>query len=291
MNKEHVAHQLLLRAWPFPRGAGRLVDRLFSNLKFADERATVLTTDGFPITVMPNDLIGRHIYLTGEFDRTIVEVLVNFSESSDVLMDIGANLGYVSACFLQRVAESKVICIEPQQILVDLLRANLQQFSQDRHFIAPIALSDHDEEGFFVTDYENMGEGKLVDRFTSNAINVTVRSADSFLSSLTLPRLDLVKIDVEGQENNIFRSSKAHFQRLQPRAILFEDQRQRSAPDGNIGSLLREIGYQVFGVRKHLTKIALVPLNKKTDCVYNDYIAISQTRKIPSAALSKYKFK
>jgi FkbM family methyltransferase len=289
MNKEHVPYQILLRAWPFPRGAGRLIDTFFSKLAFTEERATVLTTDGFPITIMPNDLIGRHIYLTGEFDRTVVEILQDFSEVGDVLLDIGANLGYVSGCFLKSVANSKAFCVEPQPILVDLLRTNLRQFSQDRYFIAPIALSDHDQEGFFVTDYGNTGEGKLVDGTRLNAIKVIVKSADAFLSSLALLRLDLVKIDVEGHEDNVFSSSKTHFQRLKPRAIIFEDQRQRSAPDGQIGSLLRDIGYHVFGIRKKLTKVDLMPITKKGHCIYNDYIAISQTRAVPKLAQSKYR--
>jgi FkbM family methyltransferase len=289
MNKEHIVHQMLLRAWPFPRGAGRLIDKFFSELKFADHRATVLTTDGFPMTVLPNDLIGRHIYLTGEFDKTTVDILHDFSEAGDVLLDVGANLGYVSACFLRRTVGSKVICVEPQPVLVDLLRTNLNQFSRDRYVIAPVALSDHDDEGFFASNSKNTGEGRLVDRCTPNAIKVPVRSAASFLSSLELSELDLVKIDVEGHEEIIIGAFKAHLQRLQPRAILFEDQHKRSAPDGPIGSLLQEIGYQVFGVAKHLTKVTLASLTKNYDCVFNDYIAISQKRRLPNSALSRYK--
>jgi FkbM family methyltransferase len=288
MNREHVAHQILLRAWPFRRGAGRLIEKYFSNLKFTEDRVTVLTTDGFPITVMPNDLLGRHVYLTGEFDRTIVEILTDFSEPHDVLLDIGAHIGYVSACFLQNISGSKAICVEPQPKLMDILRANMRQFSQERYRLAPIALSDRDEEGLFDTGRGNTGEGKLVDVFAPNTIVVTVKSADSFISSLTLPRLNLVKIDVEGHEFNILNSSKTHIQRLQPRAILFEDHLQLSAPGGRIGSLLREIGYDVFGIKKRLTKINLMPLMKSSDCVYNDYLAISKTRQISKTAQSKY---
>src|ERR1019366_9617231 len=99
MNRQHILAQILLRSWPFPRGAGRIIDHYFSRLAFDDEIASVLTTDGFTINVIPNDLIGRHIYLTGEFDRSTVEVLLKFSNPEDVLLDIGANIGYVSACF------------------------------------------------------------------------------------------------------------------------------------------------------------------------------------------------
>jgi len=119
MNREHIIAQLLLRSWPFPRGAGRITDRLFSKLAFTEEIATVTTTDGFNITVMPNEHIGRHIYLTGEFDRSTVETLCNFAKPNDTLLDVGANIGYVSACFLRNVTGSNVIAVEPQPVVGD----------------------------------------------------------------------------------------------------------------------------------------------------------------------------
>lgn len=85
------------------------------------------------------DLIGRHIYLTGEFDRTTLEVLLKFSRPEDVLLDIGANIGYVSAYFLHRVSRSKAVAIEPQPKIVDLLRSNLAPFGDERYKIFPVA--------------------------------------------------------------------------------------------------------------------------------------------------------
>jgi hypothetical protein len=120
MNRQHVGVQIALRAWPFPRGAGRIIDRFLSNLKFANTLEDVATTDGFKMLVMPNDLIGRHIYLTGEFDRSIVEILCKFARPGDTLLDVGANIGYVSACFLANVPGSRVVAVEPQPAIVSL---------------------------------------------------------------------------------------------------------------------------------------------------------------------------
>ena len=55
------------------------------------------------MTILPNDHIGRHLYLTGQFDRTIVEVLLHFSRENDHVLDIGANIGYVSCALLTKV--------------------------------------------------------------------------------------------------------------------------------------------------------------------------------------------
>ena len=89
------------------------------------------------MTVDPNDLIGRHIYLTGKFDRTVFSVLSKFARPGDTLLDIGANIGYVCGCFLQNVPQSKVIAVEPQPIIVNQLASNLQQFGDGRYSVYP----------------------------------------------------------------------------------------------------------------------------------------------------------
>ena len=121
----------------------------------------------------PTNLIGRHIYLTGEFDRSTVEVLLKLSKPGDVLLDIGANIGYVSACFLQKVPRSKAIAVEPQPQIVDLLQSNLKPFGDKRYKVFPVALSDLDTSGWLEICDLNRGASKVVDEQNSH----TVRSS------------------------------------------------------------------------------------------------------------------
>jgi FkbM family methyltransferase len=279
---------MFLRSWPFPRGAGRIIDTCFSNLKFEENVVVVQTTDDFEMKILPNDLIGRHIYLTGEFDRSIVEVLCNFASIDDTLLDIGANVGYVSACFLKNVPGSKVIAVEPQPQILDLLHHNLQLFGPDRQRVIPVALSDRDGEGWLNVCDWNRGAGSIAADKNQRTTRVDVWSVDRFFSYLNISKLDLVKLDVEGHEEIILRHCTTAFERLHPRAILFEEHGRKSAPDGPIGNLLQRIGYRVLGIRKRLTRLELIPILDQTDCHFNDYIAISQKRSIPQRAVRAY---
>jgi FkbM family methyltransferase len=278
MNREHIAAQILLRAWPFPRGAGRILDRHFGKTKFEAKTAIVRTTDGFDILVEPNDLIGRHLYLTGEFDRSIVEVLCNFSEPGDALLDIGANIGYVSACFLSNVPRSSVVAVEPQPSVLEILRTNLNRFG--RFQIYPYALGDADGEVFFSIDAENKGGSQVSDTGTTK---VEMRSANRMFSELGIGKVDLVKIDAEGCEESILRASASDLERLQPRAILFED-----LGKSEMQSMLASSGYRVFGIKKHLHKLELVPIINESSCTYHDYVAVSKSRQVPAAARETY---
>jgi FkbM family methyltransferase len=280
-NKEHIFAQMLLRSWPFPRGAGRLTDKFFRKLHFRNNVQTVRTTDGFAINVMPNDLIGRHIYLTGEFDRSTVEILTAFAEPGDMLLDVGANIGYVSACFLTLIPGSKAIAIEPQPDVLDLLRQNLRPFG-DTAIVCPYALSDHDGEAFLQIDYENRGASKLA----AGGVKVSLRTADSLFAEASITDLDIVKIDVEGHEEEVIRSSANLFERMQPKVIMFEEHGDKSA--GSIGDIFKRIGFDVFSIRKRLATLHLSPVTSTRDCVSNDYLAVSRTRNIPKRARELY---
>jgi FkbM family methyltransferase len=166
-------------------------------------------------------------------------------------------VGYISACFLKNIRDAKVIAVEPQPMILDLLRCNLEQFGLDRYRIVPIALSDRDGEGWFEVCDWNTGAGRLVVQKSELTTRVEVWSADRFFSNLAINKLDLIKIDVEGHEDTIFRVCRPALDRLHPKVILFEDQARKSAPNGSIGTLMREIGYHVFAIRKRLTKIEL----------------------------------
>jgi FkbM family methyltransferase len=279
MNKEHVIAQALLRLWPFPYGTGRIVDKILNNLAFQNQFQTIKTTDGFEMTVMPNELIGRHLYLTGEFDRAIVEILCSFAEPGDVLLDVGANLGYVSACFLNKVPKSKILAVEPQPGIVDLLRANLLQFG-DRQIIFPFALSDRDGEVAFSINLANRGGSKIALSDDGNSVKVPVKSSVEFFRGID--GIDLVKIDVEGHEETILQASKEHLAKLQPRAIIFEAG-HRCLWDSPLQRIFSEIDYRVYGIHKRLTKLVLRPIRALDDGCWN-YIAISASASIPQRA-------
>jgi FkbM family methyltransferase len=272
MNRQHRIPQLLVRAWPFPRGAGRIIDRFFRNLEFRTDYDRIVTTDGFPMSVIPSDLIGRHLYLSGEFDRTTVEVLLMHARPGDMLLDVGANIGYVSACFLAKVPDSTVLAVDPQPKILDLLKTNLNQFG-NRARIAPVAISDHDGAGHMAVNTENRGASRLVSEPTEDAAPVDMWSPARLFDHYEVQKVDLLKIDVEGHEESVFRALEPFLCQFRPRAIMFEDHGTQAAPDAPIGALLRRCGYTVQGVKKRLTRLDFPPIAAAADCCYNDYVA------------------
>ena len=197
-------------------------------------------------------------------------MLCSLAEPGDTLLDIGANIGYVSASFLTGVPGSTLVSVEPQPGVVDLLKRNLDGFGH-RATVYPYALSDRDGTAFFHVEENDRGASRLSNAGTA----IEIRSADSLFRDAKLNRLDLVKIDVEGHEEEVIRSCFSHFKRLQPKAILFEEQSNKSA--GIIGEMLRDAGYEINALKKKLTRLEFVPVRSAADCVSNDYIAIRRS--------------
>ena len=257
MGVMHLA-ALASRFWPFANGSGRILDKYARGVDLGTGERIAQTSDGFPIHVYADDLIGRHILMSGKFDRSIVQVLLDHAKPGDTLLDIGANIGYVSACFLAKVKGSKSICIDPQPGIVDLLRKNMAQFG-DRAEVMQLGLSDREGVLQFHIDKANRGASRIADY---GEIELPVMEAAKVLA--TLPRVNLIKIDVEGHEAPILRSIAKELKRLKPRAILFEDHEGRN----NLAKLLPD--YRVFGIDKKLMRTRLVP----TTTGFNDYLAL-----------------
>jgi FkbM family methyltransferase len=258
------------RNWPFANGSGRIIDQLAREVELGGGEKVVWTNDDFEINILSDDLIGRHIALTGQFDRSIIQVLLNHSRPGDVLLDIGANIGYVSCVFLTRIKNGTVLCVDPQPGIVELLAKNLARFPGRARF-EQIALSDNKGTVPFKVNPKNRGASRIVAEPDAETVLVPQMPAHELLAQME--RVDLIKVDVEGLELPIFQSMGGELARLRPRAILFEDQARNAAPDSPIGSILSGQGYQIFGIKKQLWRTLLVPIRSQSDCTYNDYIA------------------
>ncbi len=281
------AFRTVMRFYPFPRGQGRLIDRTpLRALRFAEETLRVRTVDGFSMTVFPNDHIGRHIYLTGQFDRTIVEVLLRFAVPDARVLDIGGNCGYVACALLHAMPHSRVVSVEPQKQIHALLATNLQQVGAGRGTAIQAAVSDVSGVGAMLHDPQNSGASRLSrDTPECDASGLAREPAEmitgpELMERSGLDRLDLVKIDVEGHEEPVLRSLQPILARWRPRAVVFEHDGNPDEPGSAVGSVFRALDYRVLGIRKRLTRYELLPVEsiRGADAHVHDYAAVPRER-------------
>ena len=120
----------------------------------------------------------------------------------DIVVDAGANMGHISIFFSKQVGnDGKVYCFEPDKFNVERLNANraLNHDLPDNIIIEDLLLWN---DNVWV-DFEEAGTvGSSAVWFSDNATIVKKQAVtlDSWAEKLLLPRLDFIKMDIEGAE-------------------------------------------------------------------------------------------
>lgn len=222
---------------------------------------------GAEILVPIEDWIGRTLYYFGDLDPKITWVLKRILRPGDTVLDIGANVGLVSIIARQIVGNNgKVHAFEPQPTLVDLMYKSLEKNGYSDVVIHKVALGVEKEEKELFIPEGHFGAASLIrESFKGNKISVRVENATTYLASLGLPPIRLVKMDVEGYEAEIIKGAWDFFETNRPDAILFE-LNDHSVPffQQPVIGLLSELGYQFLNIRKSKLKMRLCRINSST---------------------------
>ena len=85
----------------------------------------------------------------------------------------------------------------------------------------------------------------------TRTIDVPGRSLDSLLSTGSIPKPDVLKVDVEGAELMVFRGAERLWSQTDsPRAIIFEElnnsSRKLGIADGEAAEFLKAKGYEIY---------------------------------------------
>lgn len=147
--------------------------------------------------------------------------------------DVGANIGHHSL-FMSQHAD-RVFSFEPFPVVFQEMQRKLKHAEVDNVTAFPVALGNRAETaGFHPPMGANQGTGTLGEILPDNAnadsISVRVVRGDDFFVANNLPRVSLLKIDVEGFEEQALEGLRTTLHRDRP-PILMEIQ-----PEGRAGS-------------------------------------------------------
>jgi FkbM family methyltransferase len=161
---------------------------------------------GLDLKVKTADVIGRHIYKYGAHDPVMTRMLQRLLvlQREDVVLDIGANIGWYSLV-LQSMAPDgvRIFAFEPHPGNLALLQENVRRNSASSVTVVPCAVSDHPgQEELFVYGGSNTGRHSLLPINDGESIKIRTVTLDQFWSDQGLgqriPRF--IKIDIEGYE-------------------------------------------------------------------------------------------
>lgn len=142
--------------------------------------------------------IFRQIFIEKQYD-------CDFKGEPKVIIDCGANIGFASIFFAQKYPSAQIIAIEPEQSNFKMLQLNTQNF-QNIHCLnnglwykkANLEVHEGQESGMwnFVV--------KEVDYQNENTIQAY--SLTDIMEMYKLDHVDILKIDIEGSEKEVFEN-------------------------------------------------------------------------------------
>lgn len=186
------------------------------------------------------------------YEAQTADFMASALRPGDAFLDIGALYGYFTALAASLVGRhGRVYAFEPNRQLLGHLRAMVakNRFGP-RVVLSDIALCDTnaDDVPFYLSNVpDNAGISRLAaseadlaaGRFSEkNVIRVATRTLDSLVHEWAIPRLDMVKIDVEGQEARVLTGMAGTLKRSAPRHVICETE-----ADGAVAALMRSHGY------------------------------------------------
>jgi FkbM family methyltransferase len=128
----------------------------------------------------------------------------------EVVVDCGANAGYSALFFLKHFPCARVIALEPDPHNVELCRHNVRRF-RGRIEILQKAIWGTVAKLGFVEETRTPGEewGIQVEAMPSNAEGEMVEAIDipNLLAVTGLKYIDLLKVDIEKSEADVFRTN------------------------------------------------------------------------------------
>ena len=150
--------------------------------------------------------IGDPTMENGTFEPEETKLLVNILKESDVLIDIGANVGFYT-CIAQNMGK-EVIAFEPIPQNLHLLFRNLRENQWTGTEVWPIGLADKPE---IIPIYGAHTGASVVPGWAGSSELwmqfIVVNTLDNVLAHRFHGKKLLIKVDVEGAEYSVLRGS------------------------------------------------------------------------------------
>ena len=185
-------------------------------------------------------------------EREALEHFLQELEPQDVVWDIGSNIGVYALSSAQRSAAIRVFAFEPDPRIANRLGENAVANGITNVHVYPLAVGRTSGTMTLFTDGVHGFSPSLTRKTDANApqgqIEVRVESADRLIESEGVPGPDVVKVDVEGAEQDVLVGMHGRLTGPSPPRLLFVELHPKflAASGGSVEHcrrLLTDAGY------------------------------------------------
>jgi len=221
--------------------------------KFLGNQKDKINVNGYQMYVIPNDKgISEELSMFKIHEPLNTKFLAKYLEEGMVCLDIGANLGYFAFLESSKVGNTgSVIAVEPAPLTFELFEKNIKL--QKNKNISSFNFAFSNKAGtvdFFISsssnwsriikekDHDHGDKGEI--------IKIECKTIDNFVEELDLKKLNLIRIDLEGYEFEIFEGAQKTLSELKP-MLQIEVHRDFMGIEKSMNFLknMKDLGYEI----------------------------------------------
>jgi len=214
----------------------------------------------------------------GSYALLVIEAMKRFLKRGDIFIDVGANIGYLSAIAAGLVGcGGQIHCFEPAPPYFERLK-RLAELNP-RHAIVPNASAAGEKQGtcrIYIT--REAGQNTMVPAYQpameiTSSLEVPVVRLDSYIEQRRLDRVALIKIDAEGFEFPALRGLRGFFERTSQRPAIICEIAPRAYPLtgrrlADLADYISDYGYGAFDLIDGSTPVDLSGIEQVEDILF-----------------------
>jgi FkbM family methyltransferase len=242
----------------------RLICRLVGGAQRWKGEQTVELPWGLPLEVDTSQTFGRILSHHGIWELPVVEAIFRLVDATDVVLDIGANAGYMTAAAVCAGARS-VTSYEPHPVLFARLARSVERWNAEPRVAGRViarqqAVSSAQGTATLLIPKKGVADSEIatleseLDSAAYDQVQVETATIDTIVGEMQEP-IGLMKIDIEGHELQAFKGAGQTLRHRKIRDIVYED---FNGVESDATRLLMNSGYSIFGLQRSVLGLVLI---------------------------------
>ena len=188
--------------------------------------ANITLPCGYLFKIDLSDNLQRQIYFKGIYEPNVTKLLEQTLNRGDIFIDIGANIGYFSVIASHIIGPTgEVHSFEPIPEIFESLKYNVTINSISNIYLNQTAIHKIETSlPLYLPADGNNGSGSLIrhPHLPGQSIMCPAKPLDDYISATGLKSVNLIKIDIEGNELNALKGMERLLSSHQPPKIICE---------------------------------------------------------------------
>jgi FkbM family methyltransferase len=226
------------------------------------DRPLTVSFNGIPVFLEPRGAVAGNLWAGLGSERNEISFILSVLEPGMIFFDVGANAGVFAISAAKKIGGNGVFAFEPCSSTCELLKRNLLLNRLADVNVVQMALGDSVGVGMLQVNapgkdgLNTLGQATHPGSKVVGQESVRITTADVFMKDHKIPRVDVMKVDIEGAELMMFRGARELLERADAPVILYE----------GFGFLTRGFGYHPVEILWFLESFgySLFALNSET---------------------------